>query len=103
MSGHTTLSLPWAHSTRPRQHPTEPHDAKEKCLEERQADLSAPEHLQFICLCQPGSLITLMSCLSFTQRKSPLKITSLALLTGTVQVTPFTCVGLVQNADLHLD
>lgn len=75
----------------------------EKRLEERQADPSAPDHLQFICPCQTGSLITLMSCLSFTQRKSPLKITSPALLTGTVQVTLLTCVGLFQNADLYLD
>lgn len=41
--------------------------------EESQAAPAAPEHLQFICPCQPESLMTLMSCLSFTQRKSPFK------------------------------
>lgn len=45
----------------------------EKHLEERQPDLCAPDHLQFICPCQMGSLMTLMSCLSFTLRKSPFK------------------------------
>lgn len=45
----------------------------EKHLEERQPDLRAPDHLQFICPCQVGSLMTLMSCLSFTLRKSPFK------------------------------
>lgn len=41
--------------------------------EERQAALSAPDHLQFMCPCQIRSLMTLMSCLSFTLRKSPFK------------------------------
>lgn len=46
---------------------------REEHQPEGQADPGAPDHLQFIRPWQVGSLMTLMSCLSFTQRKSPFK------------------------------